>query len=127
MSLDTLTSELEATTLVGNLTIASRRLQVAVDQSDTEFSAAWRQVVDATAAGNEWLTTDPDLDPDLHRRLCRLFSKQTTALGAVSLVFRRPQPAPDDLARLVDEIDESMAYVADALDQIGEHLPVLIG
>ena len=122
--IDDLEAELTAVTLVSSLTIASRALADALDENDPDWPLAWQELADATWAGTAWVAREPDCDFELLRQLARLFKVQAKAIDAAVSIIRRPRAAPGDLARLVDDLDESMADVADSLDYLRQRLPV---
>ena len=122
--IDDLEAELTAVTLVSSLTIASRALADALDENDPDWPLAWQELADCTWAGTAWVAREPDCDLELLRQMARLFSVQAKAIAAVVSIIRRPRAAPGDLARLVDDLDESMADVADSLDYLRQRLPV---
>ena len=123
--IDDLEAELTAVTLVSSLTIASRALAAALDENDPDWPLAWQELADATWAGTAWVGREPDIcDFELLRQLARLFKVQAKAIDAAVSIIRRPRAAPGDLARLVDDLDESMADVADSLDYLRQRLPV---
>lgn len=124
-ALDSLGVEITAVRLVSTLSIAARRVQVSVTD-DAGFAWAWAELERATDFLAAWMTTRIVLPTDPLRQLDRLWRCQSKAMAAVTKATAAPRPGPLDLARLVDEIDEAAADVADALDRIGQHLPVLI-
>ena len=121
----TLEAELTAVTLVSSLTIAGQELAAALDDNDPDWPLAWQDLADATWAGTTWVAREPDIcDLELLRQLARLFKVQGKAIAAAVSIINRPRAAPGDLARLIDELDESMADVADSLDYLRVRLPV---
>jgi hypothetical protein len=116
--------ECDATRLVSTLTIAARRLQEAVDQEQAEFSAAWRQLVGAVAAGADFLDLNPGTDPELSGHLHRLFAAQSAALDAVGSSGRSTRRTPDDIIALADDVDRAMRTVAHALHHLRMRLPI---